>query len=335
MSAATVAPARDRRTSWAPGLVRYVVGRLLAALLVLVAVSVLVFLFVHIAPGGPEDAIAAPTATEAQRDQIRDDLGLDRPLVQQYLSYAGSLAQLDFGHSYQRRTSTIDPIVDAAAITLPLLFCAWALAMVLGIVLGVVTASRPGSALDRFVLGSTTIGASAPAFAVGTLLAWLFGIQLGWLPVLGAGDGGLDRVKHLVLPVLTASVIALASCTRFTRVRVGEILEEDQLTFAQARGLGRRWILRNIILRNAGVQLVTLSGGLLINLIAGLVIVEQVFNLRGIGSLMVESINDQDIPMVQSITLFVAVFVVLVNLAADLFCFALDPRLRAGLGGDR
>ena len=335
MSAATATRVRGSSRSVAPRLVRYVLGRLVAAVLVLFVVSVLVFLFVHIAPGGPEDAIAGNTATQAQRDQIRIDYGLDKPLLDQYLSYLGSLAQLDFGQSYLRRTPAIDSIAEAAAISVPLLFCSWALAMAGGIVLGVFTASRPGSAIDRFVLGATTLGASAPAFAVGTMLAWLFGIQLGWFPVLGAGDGGLDRVRHLVLPVLTASLIALASCTRFTRVRVGEILEEDQMTFATARGLGRGWVLRNIILRNAGVQLVTLSGGLMISLIAGLVIVEQVFNLRGIGTLMVESIHDQDIPLVQAITLFVALFVVVVNLSADLVCFAIDPRLRAGMGANR
>ncbi len=315
-------------------LARYVAGRLVAAVLVLLAVSLLVFLFVHMAPGGPEDAIAGTTATQEQRDQIRVEHGLDRPLAAQYLSYLGSLAQLDFGHSYLRRTPTVDSISDAAAVSVPLLLCAWALAMGLGMTLGVMAAFRAGSRFDRIVLGATTVGASAPAFAVGMLLAWLFGIQLGWLPVLGAGEPGIDRVRHLVLPVVTAAIIALASCTRFSRVRVGEILAEDQFTFATARGLGRGWIMRNAVLRNAGVQLVTLGGGIMISLVASLIVVEQVFNVRGVGSLMIESINSQDIPMVQAITLFVALFVVVVNLAADLLCFAIDPRLRAGLGGD-
>lgn len=316
-------------------LTRYVVGRLASAVLVLLVVSLLVFLFVHLAPGGPEGAIAGTTATQEQREQIRVEYGLDKPLASQYVSYLGSLAQLDFGQSYLRRTPTMDSLADAAAISIPLLLCSWLLAMCVGIALGVLTAAHSGSQLDRFVLGATTVGASAPAFAVGTLLAWLFGIELGWLPVLGAGESGLDRVEHLILPVLTASIIGVASVTRFTRVRVGEILAEDQLTFAVARGLGRGWILRHVVLRNAGVQLVTLGGGIMISLIAGLIIVEQVFNLRGVGSLMIESINDQDIPMVQTITLFIALFVVVVNLVADLVCLMLDPRLRVGTGADR
>jgi peptide/nickel transport system permease protein len=335
MSLATTAPPRREGRSARRPLLRYVVGRLVAAVLVLLAVSLLVFLFVHMAPGGPEDAIAGRTATEEQRARVRAEHGLDRSLVQQYASYVGSLVQLDFGQSYLRRTPTVASIADAAAISVPLLLCSWALAMAGGIVLGVLTALRPGSWFDRLVLGATTVGASAPAFAVGTLLAYVFGIQLGWFPVLGAGEPGLDRVRHLVLPVVTAAIIALASCTRFTRVRVGEILAEDQMTFALARGLGWGWIMRRVVLRNAGVQIVTLSGGIMISLVAGLIIVEQVFNLRGIGTLMIESIRQQDIPMVQAITLFVALFVVAVNLVADLFCFAIDPRLRAGLGGDR
>ena len=335
MSLATVTPTPRPSPSMASRLTRYVVGRLVAAVLVLLVVTVLVFMFVHVAPSGPEDAIAGATATQEQRDRIRATYGLDQPLVNQYLSYLGSLIQLDFGHSYIRRTPTLESISGAAAISVPLLLCSWALAMSLGMVLGVLTASRPGSWADRLVIGATTVGASAPAFAVGTLMAWLFGIRLGWLPVLGAGEAGWDRVLHLVLPVATSSVFALASCTRFTRVRVGEILDEDQMTFALGRGLGRGWILRNVVLRNSGVQLVTLAGGIMISLVAGQIVVEQVFNLRGIGSLMVESIHDQDIPMVQAITLFVALFVVVVNLVADLACFAIDPRLRAGLGGDR
>lgn len=332
-SAVAAAPTTRRRLP--PGLARYVAARLAAAAAVLLAVSVGVFLFIHIAPGGPEYALAGRLATPEKLESIRQEYGFDEPLVSQYLKYLGSLLQLDMGESFSRRTPVTDSIIDAAEITIPLLLMTWVLSMGLGIVLGIVTAARPGSWLDRFVLGGTIVGASAPAFAVGTLFAYVFGIELGWLPVFGAGDGGLDRVRHLVLPAMTASVTLLATCTKVSRVRIGQIMEEDQMTFARARGLDRRWIMKHVVLRNAGVQLVTLSGGLLIALIAGLLIVEQVFNLPGLGSLMIASIRERDIALLQGITLLVALFVVVVNLVVDLVCMLIDPRLRAGLDRSR
>jgi len=312
------------------GLVRYIAARLAAAIGVVFAVSVVVFLFVHAAPGGPEYAIAGPMATPDQLAAIRVKHDLDAPLTQQYADYLGALLHGDLGDSFMRKTSVTTALRGAAGITVPLMLATWVLSLVFGVALGIVTASRPGGWLDRLVVSLTTVGASAPAFAVGTLLAWLFGIKLGWLPVLGSGNGA-NTLAHLILPAVTASVMLLAATTKFTRVRVGQILGEDQMTFARSRGLSRRWVLRNVVLRNAGVQLVTLSGSMLVSLIAGLIIVEQVFNLPGLGTLMVESIRDRDIAVVQGVALVAAMLVVGVNLVADLVCFAVDPRLRASL----
>lgn len=326
------APAAGRRV---PPLARYVAARLAAAVGVLLAVSIGVFSFVHIAPGGPEYALAGRLATPEKLESVRRAYGLDEPVVQQYLDYLGSLVRLDLGESFSRKTPVMTSIAEAAKVTLPLLAMTWVMSMVVGITLGIVTAARPGRWLDRFVLGATTVGASAPAFAVGTLFAYVFGIQLDWLPVIGAGEGGLDRLAHLVLPALTASVVLLATCTKVTRVRVGQIMAEDQMTFARARGLDRRWVMTQVVLRNAGVQLVTLSGGLLIALVAGLIIVEQVFNLGGLGTLMIDSVRERDIPLLQGITLLVSLFVVVVNLGVDLVCMVIDPRLRASVERDR
>ena len=202
MSAATTAAVGAGR-SVPSGLVRYVVLRVASAVLVLWVVSVVVFLFIHFAPGGPEYAIGGEFASAQTLEAIRVHYGLNDPFIVQYLRYVESLLQLDFGQSYMRHVSVLTSIADAAKITVPLLLLSWLISMGLGIGLGIVTAARPGGWADRLVLGATTLGASAPVFAVGTLLAYVFGIKLGWLPVVGAGEGGTDRLRHLILPATT------------------------------------------------------------------------------------------------------------------------------------
>lgn len=327
----TVTASRQAGRQLPPSLARYVSVRLVSAVAVMFVVSVVVFLFVHAAPGGPENAIAGEMATAEQLQNIRESYGFDEPLAEQYLHYLAGVLQGDLGDSIIRRSPVASLLGEAARITVPLLAITWLFSMLIGMALGILTAMRPGGRFDRFALGATSIGASTPQFVTGTFLAWLFAVRLGWLPALGSGDGGLDTLVHLVLPAATAAVTLLALTTRFTRVRVGQILEEDQATFARARGLGRTWTLRNVVLRNAGVQLVTLSGSMIVSLFAGLIIVERVFNLPGIGSLMIEAINDRDMPLIQGVTLCTATVVVGVNLIADLLCMVVDPRLRATL----
>jgi len=330
---ATVAAPRRAAAgrSLPPGLGRYVLTRLIAAVGVLVVLTIVVFLFIHAAPGGPENAIAGDMATPQQLQAIRVKYHLSDPLWTQYFHYVNTVVHGDFGTSVVRKTPVLSTIGTAAGITVPLMLMTWALSTVIGVALGILTASRAGGIADRLVLALTTVGASAPAFAVGTLFAWLFGIKLGWFPVVGDGNGGLDTLRHLVLPAATGAVVLLASITRFSRVRVAQILEEDQTTFARARGLSRAWVLRNVILRNAGVQIITVSSGQLVILLAWLVIIEQIFSLQGMGTLLVESVTNQDITVVQGITLFAAIFVVVVNLLTDLACMLIDPRLRAEL----
>jgi peptide/nickel transport system permease protein len=330
VTTAAVPTPRLRRRPAPLGLGRYVAGRLVAAAGVLLVVSVVVFSFVHASPGGPENSIAGPMATQDQLATIRAQYGLDRPLHEQYLQFLTNALGGDLGTSFTRRTTVVDALGDAAAVTVPLMVITWVFTMVLGVSMGIVTAFRAGGRVDRFVLGATTVGASAPAFAVGTLLIWIFGIRLGWFPVLGVGDGGMDRVRHLVLPALTASVTLLAGTTRITRVRVGQILDEDQMTFVRARGLGLRWQLQHTIMRNAAVMVVTLGSSMVISLVAGLIVVEQVFNLPGLGTLLVGAIQERDIAVVQGVTLVCAIVVVLMTLLADVLCMVVDPRLRVG-----
>lgn len=326
MTVDTPADTGPERSRW---VLRLVLRRLAPSVAVLVVVSFVVFAFIHAAPGGPEQSLAGPFASEAQRERIRESYGLDDPLLAQYGRFVTSVLTLDLGTSISTREPVTQPLARAAAVSVPLLLMAWTGSTLLGWALGLATARRPGGVLDRAVLATTVVGASSPVFAVGVALAWLFGVQLGWLPTVGSGDGGLDTLRHLVLPAATLVILALASVTKIARVRIGQVLVEDQVTFATARGLSTRQVLFGTVLRNAGVQLVTHSGALLVAMIGSLIVVEAVFALDGVGSLLVGSISTRDIPLIQAITLSTAIAIVAVNLLVDLACLAIDPRMRA------
>lgn len=335
MSALTTALTRNRLVPGAAVYGWYVARRLISAVVVVIVVSILVFAFVHAAPGGPEQSIAGRFATPEQLAAIREQYRLDDPLWVQYGHFASSVLHLDFGTSYSTREPVMESIVRSAGITIPVIVVGWGAALLLGTALGVASARRSGSTFDRGVLGFTSIGASSPIFATAILLSYLFGVQLDWLPTLGAGEGGLDRVRHLILPTLTLTIAALASITKVTKVRVGQVLEADHVTFATARGLPPREVLYSEVLRNSGVQLATQAGAVLVSLISAVILVEEVFDLDGLGSLLMQAIAARDIPLIQAITLFTCVFIVLVNIAADVICMLIDPRLRVSKGGAR
>lgn len=331
MSTPIVAP-RARARGAAPRALVILLRRLLGALLVLLIVTIIIFGFVHASPGSPEQAIGGREASPEQLAAIRAAYHLDDPLPLQYLNYLRSVLSLDLGQSYSLREPVVTVITRAAmSVTIPLLLISWTLAIVIGAILGYQSARSRGGALDRIIVAFTVLGASSPAFVTGMLLTYVFGIQLRWLPVLGGGNGGLDTIYHLILPALTITTVLLASTTKFTRVRMAQILEEDQLTFARARGLSRSYLIREIFIKNSAVHLITFSGALLVTLISGLVLVEQLFGLSGIGSLLITAINNRDIPLVQGITLLIAIAVVLVNLVVDVLNYAVDPRIRQGI----
>lgn len=330
MSAETTS-VRWHRT-WALPRLGRVARRLSSALLVLVVVSVAMFAFIHLAPGGPEQAMAGQFATPGQLAAIRHEYRLDDPLTVQYLHYASSVLRLDFGTSLMTHEPVMQSILRAAAVTVPLMLLAWALSIVLGIGLGIVSATRRDSLIDRLIVVLTSVGASMPLFATAVILTWIFGVQLAWLPTVGGGSGGMDSLVHLILPAATIVTLALASATRVTRVSVQHILAEDHFTFARARGLGPRYLLFGEILKNAAVQLVTEAGSLLAGLVGGQIVVEAVFGLHGIGTLLTDAIAARDIPLIQAITLVVAAFIVAINLITDGLVVLLDPRIRKGRG---
>jgi peptide/nickel transport system permease protein len=315
---------------------RLIARRVIAAVFVLLLVSILVFLLIHIAPGGPENALLGRDATEAQREAVRERYHLNDPLLSQYGSYVRSLLRFDLGDSYILREPVTTVVWRAAwKVTVPLLCMTMVLATTVGVALGYVAAQLRGSVIDRAIIGFTVLGASTPVFATGMFVAYVFGVRLGWFPFFGSGDGGLDTLWHLVLPALATTAFLLASTTKLSRSRFAEILDEDYVTFAKARGLSARYVVGRVLMRNAAVQIVTWSGSLVVALVGGLVIVERVFGLDGVGTLLIESINTRDVPVVQGITLMIAVLAIVVNLVVDLLCMAIDPRIRRGVAVER
>jgi peptide/nickel transport system permease protein len=246
---AEVSAGRRRRAGSVP---RFVGVRLLSSLTVLVLVSFAVFMFVHAAPGGPEQSIGGQFASPEQRQAIREEYQLDDPLITQYAQFLGRVATFDLGTSFSTREPVGDSLARAAGTTVPLLLSAWLLAVVVGTTLGLLTAQRAGGRLDRSVLTATTVLASSPVFVTGVVLAYVFGVRLGWLPTVGGGEGGLDTVRHLVLPAATLALLALASMARISRVRFGQVLREDHVTFARARGFSTRHLVASAVLPNAG-----------------------------------------------------------------------------------
>jgi len=307
---------------------RFLARRLAAAVLVLLVVSVVVFLLIHLAPGGPEQAAGGEFATPQQLANIRASLGLDDPLAEQYWRFLSNAVGLDFGSSIATREPVLDAIGRGLQVTAPLVLVSFLLICTIGTALGTLTAHRAGGSLDRATVGLALVGASAPAFVTALILLTVFGVQLHWLPVFGTGEGFAERARHLVLPIATLTIAGTAAMLQITRTRVKEVLAEDHVTFARARGLSSRYIVGRSVLRNAGIQIVTRSGTIVVGLVSWGLLVETTFGLDGIGQLLVKAINARDIPVIQGVTLLIAAFIVTVNLVVDLLYFALDPRVR-------
>lgn len=308
----------------------YVARRLLGALLVLAVVSWVIFLFIHVAPGGPEQTIGGRLATPAQLEDIRERYGLDDPLTTQYARFVASAVQLDFGSSFTTRQPVTEAVSRGLQVTAPLLLVSFLLIVVIGTVLGTLAAYRAGSRTDRALVGFAVAGASAPAFATAMILLYVFAVELAWLPAFGNGEGFVDRARHLVIPVVTLTVVGAASMLKITRARVAHVLGEDHVTFARARGHSTWHTLTRSVLRNSGVQIATMAGVVMLELIAGCIVVEIALSLNGAGALLVSAVSTRDIPLVQGLTLLITVFILAVNILVDLFYFVIDPRLRSG-----
>lgn len=312
-------------------MVRYLLGRLVATLPVLLVVAVVVFSILRLTPGDPAAVIAGNNATTDDIARIRVTLGLERSLPQQFVVWVGQLLQGDAGYSYYLGKPVAGIIAERLEPTLSLALGALLLAVAVAVPLGTWAAWRMGGLIDRALMGAAVAGFSIPAFVVGYVLILLFGLHLRWLPVQGYQSfaaGGGAWLSHLVLPWATLGVVYVALLSRVTRAAVSEALTEDYIKTARAKGISTLAVLVRHALPNAAIPIVTVIGISFAMLIGGVVVTETVFAIPGLGSLTVDAVLNRDYPVIQGIVLFFSVAYVLLNLLIDLSYAVLDPRIR-------
>jgi ABC-type dipeptide/oligopeptide/nickel transport system permease component len=304
----------------------------LAVIPVLFGVSLLVSAMVYLLPGDPVQLMltemgsgAAGRVTPEQYQSLRHELGLDEPFIIHYVKYVGQALHGDLGRSYQSNRNVLDAILEQLPSTVQLTFAGLGFAIILGVTLGVLAALKPNSVGDNLSMFFALAGVSLPEFWLGLLLIFVFSFSLGWVPA--TGQGGLER---LVLPAIALGSRAAATIARLTRASMLEILHQEYITTARAKGLAQRLVVIRHALKNALIPVVTIVGLQFGNLIAGAVIIETVFSRQGIGHLAVDAIRGKDFPMIQGTVLFAATAYVLANLLVDLSYAWLDPRIKFG-----
>jgi peptide/nickel transport system permease protein len=309
----------------------FIANRLLSAVPVLATVAIVVFLMLRLTPGDPAAVIAGDTATAEQVAEIRSKLGLDRPMVEQFVIWAGRGLRGDLGESFFFKKPVAELVVQRIEPTLSLAAATIVLAVLVAVPLGVLAANRHGSVLDRCLMGFSVLGFSVPVFVIGYLLIYIFAIKLNWLPVQGyrrIGENVWDWALHLILPSITLAVIYVALIARMTRASVIEVLAEDYIRTARAKGLTNRVILIRHALKNAAIPIVTVIGLGVALLIGGVVVTESVYNIPGLGRLTVDAVLARDYPVIQAIILLFSFAYVLINLLIDLAYSLFDPRIR-------
>jgi peptide/nickel transport system permease protein len=312
---------------------RYLLRRLLLLVPVLLGVSVVVFLVLHLSPGDPAEIMLGSQASQADVARLRADLGLDEPLPLQYARWMAHVLQGDLGRSIRLRQPVLGEVLIRFRATLILTTTALFLSTVCGIALGVLSAARPRSLVDRLSTLGSIFGASMPSFWLGLVLMVCFSLWLGWLPASGMygahGTGGLaDLLSHLALPAVTLAAASTTIIARLTRSTMLDILRQDFVRTARAKGLVESGVVLRHALRNALIPTVTVVGVQAGYLLGGAILTETVFAWPGVGTLMIQGILARDFPLVQGCVLVIALGFVLFNLAVDLLYAFLDPRIR-------
>jgi len=308
-------------------MIRYIAGRFLQVVPVLFGVSIVVFLLVRLIPGDPSVAVLGSRATPELVARVRDQLGLDLPLWQQYLNYLSHALRGDFGVSFFYQANVWDVTIVRLPITLALMAMTVLISVIIAVPFAFISAVRRGQLPDHAVRIAFTIALGMPVLWSGIMLAYLLGVKWRLLPIAGPGHGGVDTLVHLLLPSLTIAIAIAPIVVRTLRSSLIEVLGSDYVTTGRAMGLKPRFLTVNYVLRNSLRPVVTVISINFGYLIGGTVIAEQIFSLAGVGSLLIGSIGTRDYAVIQLATLIFALLVVLVNLAADVIYMVLDPRM--------
>ena len=314
------------------GLPAYALRRLLLAVPVLFGVSVLVFAVLHLAPGDPAAIMLGAQATKEDVERLHRDLGLDEPLAAQYVRWISRVAHGDLGRSIPLGREVLPEVVLRFKATLLLTAGALVIAILLGLAAGIVSAVKQYTWLDRISMGVAVTGVSLPVFWTGIMLIIVFALQLQWFPSSGMsspyGSGLGDVLWHLVLPAVTLGTASAAALARLTRSSVLEIIRQDYVRSARAKGLAERAVIARHVLKNAINPIITVLGLQVGFLLGGAILTETVFSWPGLGSMMVRAIQARDYPLVQGGVLLIATTFVVVNLVVDLLYAVFDPRIR-------
>ncbi len=309
----------------------YVVRRVLATIPVMAVVALFVFSLLYIAPGDPAAVIAGDQATPEDVERIRASLGLDRPYLVRFGAWVWDILRGDLGVSIFTNLPVSLMIKQRLEPTLSLMVVTLILAVSIAVPMGVIAAARVGTFVDKFVMAFAVLGFSVPVFVVGYLLAWTFALELDWLPVQGYtsfSEGFFPWIENLILPAVALGSVYIALIARITRASMLEVLQQDYIRTARAKGAGLRSILFLHALKNAAVPIVTVIGIGIALLIGGAVVTESVFAIPGLGRLTVDAILRRDYPVIQGVVLLFSFTYVLVNLLIDILYTLFDPRIR-------
>ena len=301
----------------------YIVKRLLGMIPTLLLVSVVVFLFVHMLPGDPARLAAGQDADQATVELVRQELGLDLPLPQQFVRYFSHMLQGDLGHSLRTKRPVSTEIAERFMPTLWLTMASMIWSVGFGMIFGIVSAAWRNRWPDRLLMTLAVSGISFPAFALGMMLMQVFSVNLGWLPTVGASSW-----KHYILPSITLGAAVAAVMARFTRASFVEVIQEDFVRTARAKGLTENRVVIKHTLRNALIPVVTMMGLQFGFLLGGSIVVETVFNWPGLGRLLVDAVTQRDYPVIQGLVLLFSLEFILINLIVDVLYGVINPSIR-------
>ena len=309
----------------------YLIKRMLATIPVMLFVAIFIFLLLRLTPGDPAAMIAGDFATDEQIAEIRRNLGLEKPLYAQFGIWAKDILQFELGQSFYYKKPVSDLILNRIEPTFSLSLMTIILTVCIAVPLGTLAAYKQDGWFDRTIMGFSVMGFSVPVFVIGYALIYVFSVKLGWLPVQGyqrISDGLGGWVYRLILPSISLSVIFVAFIARMTRTSVLEVLGEDYIRTARAKGQTETRVLMRHAVRNAAVPIVTVIGLAVAILIGGVVVTESVFTIPGLGLLTVEAVLNRDFPTIQAVILFFSLIYIVINLLIDVSYTLLDPRIR-------
>lgn len=305
----------------------FLIRRTVQAIAVMLCISAITFFVLNVVPGDPVRIMLGDMASEDALETVRHRMGLDQPLPQQYASWLTNMLRGDFGDSYFQRAPVLQLLGRALAVTARLAGFAYLFALVAGITIGVVAAVNHGNFIDRALMSIAVLGISAPAFWVALLLQIVFALNLHWLPL-----SGTKTAAHYVLPVIALGTRYFASIARVTRTAMLDVLSQDFMRTAEAKGLKKWTVILRHGLRNALIPIITIAGTQLGDIFTGSILVETIFSMNGVGSLMVNSINQRDLPLIEGGVMYIALICVFVYLVVDILYAVVDPRIRLGGG---